>query len=281
MGVALDVRPLHLQGREPEELAPNVTIHESRDLHESYGLAMRGRVRALALAVAQSLALLAAAAVALGSLATWMTWMTWNRSSTGRGTEVIYESNNADHPVVMSPADLRAFASTGRGGFAYELNQVANFTRACLSSHDGIIIPLSPNQQTGAGDHGGGDRGAGVFKEDGWLRLARGMPTVLLPRVMEFEDFVKLRNVKHVRGAAAAVNCFRCDLSCRNPAHHLMGYTDLFLGGLLRTVPRLASLVFHQCPHRRSYDLAALYVHCARAVLAVCVLCCLSSVAGS
>ena len=215
---------------------------------------------------------LAATAMALASLAVWTRGWGWpwhGRGGThnrpGRGTEVIYESNNADAPVAMSEDDLRAFASTGRGGFAYKLNQVANFTRACLSSHDGIIIPLSPShgQYTGASDrghdHDGGNRGGGAFKDDGWLRQAQGMPSVLLPRVMEFEDFVQLRNVKHVRGAAAAVNCFRCDLSCRNPAHHLMGYSDLFLGGLLHSVPRLTSLVFHQCPHRRLYDLGALY----------------------
>ena len=136
----------------------------------------------------------------------------------------------------------------------FERPQPISLKNVCVSSRDGILIPAHPSIPVG---------GAGPqFDGNGWFAGLDDTQasTTFKPRVLDWANFSKHPHVRYIAGRSAYVNCFRCQYNCRNPAHFLMGYSQLFQGILLKDIPgKLSTLVFHQCPPRHLFELGSLY----------------------
>ena len=174
-----------------------------------------------------------------------------------RAHRTVYEENSPRAPIQkMTEQDLQTFHSNVRID-RFLPNKPVKMSNVCLSPRDGWILPLPPGS-----DPANNPVGLAALFDPDTLQHKQAMKWLSgpdIPRAMKHADFVRLKNVRHVPGESAAVNCYRCDEGTSNPAHYLMGYTRLFEGSLLRKVPKLTTLVFHQCMPRRLFALGALY----------------------
>ena len=169
-----------------------------------------------------------------------------------------YEENSPRATIQeMTEKDLQAFPFSKVRIDTFEPGYTVKMSHVCLSSRDGWLVPLPKN--TALGRNG---TGLGKLFDPTTFQHMKGHTWLSgpdIPRAVKYEDFVQFKKVKFVRGESAAVNCYRCHYGCANPAHYLFGYTRLFGGKLLRDVPKLSSIAFHQCPPRRLFSLGTLF----------------------